>query len=136
MTKYAASALAAMAMALVSGCASLPTPEELSTADYGNDMTPEQCTAAVERTLSGTLKDPSSAQFRHSPCIHGAMNSVPIMGLPVAYGWLQQGQLNAKNSYGGYVGFRQYIAIIRNGAVIRYCLAMENGTCAPVSLGG
>ncbi|MDP3294934.1 MAG: hypothetical protein Q8M37_09350 [Nevskia sp.] len=126
----------AVAALMVSGCASLPTPEQLSVADYGSDMTPEECVSVVERTLANTLKDPGSAQFRHSPCIKGALNSVPVMGLPVVYGWLQQGQLNAKNSYGGYVGFRSYMAMIRNGAVVRYCLAMENGTCAPVSLGG
>lgn len=118
----------------LSGCASLPTSAELAAADYGRDMSPDECIAVIEPALASTLKDPGSAQFKHVACYKGAMNSVPIMGLPVAYGWLQQGQLNAKNSYGGYVGFRNYMALLRNGAVVRYCVAEPNGTCMPVAL--
>lgn len=116
--------------AVLAACASMPTPEEVTVADYGQAMSPSDCTAAAEATISYTLKDPSSAQYRHGPaCVKGYWGSVPLLGMPVAYGWLQTGEVNAKNSYGGYVGFRAYQALIRDGRVVRYCVNSANGNC-------
>lgn len=90
------------------GCASAPTQEELLHADYGRDITAEECISIAERVIANTLKDPSSAQFRHATCSKDAWGSVPIKGMGVAFGWTQKGEVNAKNSFGGYVGFTRY----------------------------
>ncbi len=116
---------------VLTGCASGPTTEEISKADYGRNMTAAECVAIAEQVVANRLRDPSSAQFRHSPCYQGNWSSVPVLGMSVEFGWLQQGQVNAKNAFGGYVGFRPYQVLIRNGAVVRYCIADENGLCVP-----
>jgi len=116
---------------LVTGCASGPTSEQLSSADYGSYQSPETCVMIAEQRIKSGLKDPSSAMFNHNPCYKGHWSSVPIMGLPVAFGYLQNGTVNAKNSFGGYGGSTGYGVLIKNGRVIRWCLADENGICIP-----
>lgn len=115
----------------LAACASGPTQEQMVKANYGRDMSATQCESAVERVISRDLKDPSSAQFSHSPCYKGHWGSVPILGLGVEFGWVQDGAVNAKNAYGGYVGFRSYKALVRDGSVIRYCVSDKNGICMP-----
>jgi hypothetical protein len=34
------------------------------------------------------------------------MSSVPVLGMEAAFGYLQKVEVNGKNSFGGYVGFR------------------------------
>ena len=119
----------ALATSILSGCVSGPTQQQLTNADYGRDIEASECVRIAEQTISNGLKDPSSAIFRHSPCFKGYAGSVPLMGMGVAFGWLQTGQVNAKNSYGGYVGFRKYHALIKNGQVIRYCISDKDGLC-------
>lgn len=116
---------------LLTACATAPTQEAIATADYGKDMTPAECITLAETVVSNGFNDPSSAQFRHKPCFKGAMNSVPILGMKAAFGWIQQGEVNAKNVYGGYVGFRPYNVLIKDGSVVRYCVTDKDGLCMP-----
>jgi len=116
---------------LLIGCASGPNEKELANADYGRSMSPQECVAIAESLISRSLKDPSSAQYNHAQCFMGYGSSVPIMGLKVAFGWVQNGQFNAKNSFGGYVGFQRYSMIIKNGKAIRYCTYDKNNACIP-----
>jgi hypothetical protein len=113
----------------LAGCASAPTQEELSNANYGRDMTVEECRSVAEQVIAYSLKDPTSAQFRHGICRQGYWSSVPILGMSVAFGWTQEGQVNAKNSFGGYVGFRPYQVLMRDGEAVRYCVADADGLC-------
>lgn len=117
---------------LIAACASGPTPEQLAAADYGAETHPAECTALAEKVIADALKDPSSAQFRSAPCFKGYWRSVPLLGMDLAYGWIQQGEVNGKNVYGGYVGFRPYKALIKNGSVVRYCISDKDGTCMPI----
>lgn len=116
---------------LLGACASGPTQQQLASADYGRDIPASECAKIAEQVISNGLKDPSSAQFRHSPCFKGYWGSVPIMGMGVAFGWVQKGEVNGKNSFGGYVGFRPYSALIKNGQVLRYCISDKDGLCIP-----
>ena len=111
------------------GCASAPSQEEMANADYGSYQSPENCVLVAESKIRSTLKDPSSAQFSHGRCYQGYWSSVPILGMKAAFGYMQQGTVNAKNSYGGYVGARSYNALIQNGYVVRYCVANNDGLC-------
>lgn len=115
----------------LSGCVSGPTQTQMTKANYGPDMSPEQCVAIAERVISSKLKDPNSAEFKHSPCYKGYMEAVPIRGMNVEFGWIQRGEVNAKNSYGGYVGPRRYMVLINEGFVLRYCIDDARGACAP-----
>ena len=119
-----------LVVSAVSGCSQGPSHEEAKSADYGQPQTPMQCAAAVERRFETVLKDAESARYQHEPCFKGFLNSVPIAGFPVTYGYVQTGKVNARNSFGGYVGFRPYQAVIKNGLVVRYCIS--NGElCIP-----
>ena len=116
---------------LLASCASGPTQDQLAKADFGREISTTECTAMAEGVISDGLKDPSSAQFRKSQCTKGSWASVPLLGMGVEFGWLQRGEVNGKNSYGGYVGFRPYQVLIRDGAVIRYCVSDGDGICVP-----
>ena len=116
---------------LLAACASGPTQEQMSNANYGRDILAAECVSLAERTIANSLKDPSSAQFRNSQCFKGHWGSVPVLGMGVEFGWVQKGEVNGKNSYGGYVGFRPYQVLIKDGAVIRYCISDRDGICMP-----
>lgn len=115
---------------LLTGCASAPTRQQISTADYGSPMTPSRCLAVAENHIASLLKDPSSAQFRgETSCTKGWSGKAPLLGMKAVFGYVQTGQVNGKNSFGGYVGFRTYEVIMKNGQVIRSCIADPNGAC-------
>ena len=118
-------------LSLLTACASGPTQEQLSNADYGRDITAEECISVAERVIANSLKDPSSAQFRHANCFKGNWGSVPLFSMGIEFGWIQKGEVNGKNAYGGYVGFRGYQVLIKNGAIVRYCIFDSDGICIP-----
>lgn len=117
---------------LLAACASGPTQEQMDRADYGQDMASAECIVIAERLIAGQLKDPSSAQFRNSStCFKGYWKNVPVLGMKAEFGWMQAGEVNGKNAYGGYVGFRPYQVLIKNGRAIRYCISDKDGLCMP-----
>lgn len=120
-------------LCLVTACASGPTQQQVENADYGREITPSECIQIAEQVISGGLKDPHSAQFSHSPCFKGYWGAMPVMGMGVEFGWIQEGQVNGKNSFGGYVGFRSYQVLIKNGNVVRYCISDKDGFCIPTN---
>jgi len=54
----------------------------------------------------GVLKDPMSAQYQFAVPTKGYMHDAPIAGGKIHYCWKVEAKINAKNSFGGYVGFR------------------------------
>lgn len=54
--------------------------------------------AAAKTLVASSLKDPESAKFRN------------VAIRPYGYGRVVCGEVNAKNSYGGYVGFTRFVA--------------------------
>jgi hypothetical protein len=117
---------------LLAACASGPTQEQIDSADYGKEMAPAECVAIAERLIADKLKDPSSAQFRSSSsCFKGHWGAAPIFGMKAEFGWVQTGEVNGKNAYGGYVGFRPYRVLMKNGRAIRYCTGDKDGLCMP-----
>lgn len=120
-------------MLLISGCASQPTQEDLMHADYGDIMTPEECISVAESTIRSQLKDPMSAEFTgEMDCMKEGAGAVPLLFMGKKYGYIQTGQVNAKNSFGGRVGFRNFKVLMKNGKAVRSCIANEYGTCIPI----
>ena len=113
------------------GCSVSPNIQQAMEADYGYDLTGEECNIVFELFMEERLKDPDSVRYMHSEksCEKGYFPSVPILGLDIAYGWFMEGKINAKNGYGGYGGYKKYQALIKNGDVIRYCIADSKGAC-------
>lgn len=99
---------------LVSGCASPPAPRAVEAQRPTDPPYTEfrPLTAAEKKIIMAGvakgLKDPESARFRWSPYPKSSEELVTYCG-----------QVNGKNTYGGYVGFRNYIAgvMVNNGRI-------------------
>lgn len=126
----AMSAVVVLSALCLGGCASAPTQQQIAAADYGRPMTQSECLSTAEQAIANKLKDPSSAQFRgEPPCHPGYSNNVPLLGRSAQFGYIQDGEVNGKNGFGGYVGFRPYHVLMRDGAVVVSCISDENGIC-------
>lgn len=109
MKKLLISILAAISLA---GCAAAPTNEEAAAADYGSY--PDDYQQIVKSHMEGILKDPDSAKYQFLDTPQKAWNS--IGGLK--FGYAVCARINAKNSYGAYIGYKTSYFLIRNNTVI------------------
>lgn len=66
---------------------------------------PEKALEKAKEAIASKLKDPGSAQFRN-------VKLKIYIDKPVVCG-----EVNAKNSYGGYVGFKRFIAGVDSGTL-------------------
>jgi hypothetical protein len=104
--------LALVSLLLVS-CARAPTPEQIASADYGPE--PQDPQSIAEEWVKGQLVDPYSAHFTHGPLVKGYTHIFSN----IAYGWIECGWVNAKNSMGGYTGMEPYFVTIHNSVVVQ-----------------
>jgi len=125
-------------LSLLTSCASAPTQEDIDNADYGNSVATSECIMLAKSFISNRLKDPSSAQFNNVRCYIGWEGNAPIVGVKTTFGYRFVGNVNAKNSFGGYTGYSSFSGIVRDdgyGArVVRYCIVPsteEYGMCLP-----
>ncbi|HTC02089.1 MAG TPA: hypothetical protein VK749_01705 [Xanthobacteraceae bacterium] len=120
-------ALGIMALcAAVSACASAATQHVFNT----RPLTPNE-KEALRSSLSRTLKDPSSAQFKWMPAIVPGPKSLPddLIGYCAL--------VNGKNSYGGYAGFKRFYARLARNANNEYIAGtIEHIEGAPITFGG
>lgn len=104
-----------LTMILMTGCASAPTAEQISAADYG--PVPERHEETVKSHMSMMLKDPGSATYTFTNGPAKMWLGGGIFG-QLKYGWGVCALVNAKNSFGGYTGAKKYFFLIRNDAVV------------------
>jgi hypothetical protein len=116
------SALMLAASLTLAACAATPpTPTEVQQADYGAQ--PVHYREAIAAYLREQLKDPLSVQYGEISAPEKGFFSTK-MGLAYggrtkrAYGWLVNASINAKNSYGGYVGFKTYQFLFRGEDIV------------------
>lgn len=74
----------------------------------------EQAKEAIQRQL----KDPGSVQFRDTTPFFKTLYNFGLAGKQEPL-WALCIEVNAKNSYGGYVGFEYWLVKFRNGAAVR-----------------
>ncbi|EMX9223692.1 TPA: hypothetical protein U2L64_004070 [Citrobacter koseri] len=86
----------------------------LDTADVG--AKPQNYKKLVEDAIKEQLKDPDSARFTD---MTNPRKEVMVDQGNFIYGYSTCVYVNAKNSYGGYVGKQRYWAFIRNNQVLR-----------------
>ena len=86
----------------------------LETADVG--VKPKGYKSLVESAIRDDLKDPDSAKFYD---FTSPRKEVMVEKGSFVYGYSTCVYVNAKNSYGGYVGKQLYWAFIRNNQVLR-----------------
>lgn len=92
---------------LLAGCAT--AKQEPVAPRSSRDLTDIEKTA-LTRSLASTLKDPDSAHFKWLPVTY-------VPGTPATD---YCGLVNSKNSYGGYVGFHKFRAVLRQDAKGQY----------------
>lgn len=111
--------LIAAALLALAACQSVPpapTDAQMARADFGRP--PADHVAIVKAWYGAALKDPGSAQYRTitEPVQYWLGARGTQAGV---YGYLVCATVNAKNSYGAYVGFKTEALLIRDGAVVR-----------------
>ena len=95
-----------------------PSQEELDAADCG--PIPVDFEATIKTWMSKNLKDPFSAQIDEigKPAKGWWGNTGALLvSRDINFGWCVSAKINAKNSYGGYVGWRRYDFYFRNGEI-------------------
>ena len=100
---------------LVGCAASPPTAEELAKADYGTPITQQAAQDKALSWLKVVLKDPSSAQYEWGTVQQGWARTAPIEGGELVWGYRLDAKVNAKNSFGAYIGYKPYFFMFRNG---------------------
>jgi len=109
-------ALFIIVVAFLVGCAGLPTQEEIASADHGSY--PNNYEDIVKSYYARVLKDPYSVKYESISTPQRYWVGNRIEG--ATFGYLVCVTLNAKNSYGAYVGYETDGLIIKNGLVIKY----------------
>lgn len=97
---------------LLFGCATVPTSEQVASADIG--PRPENAQQIVKDYFARTLFDPYSAVYTFDFGPARASHT----GLGTTIGWFVCGTLNAKNRMGGYVGAKPFRVVIVKGAPV------------------
>lgn len=91
--------------------------KEMSSFLKGNSE--ESAIEEVKKTVANSLRDPESAQFRNVRVVELKKRAVFIDGKASqsTEGFVVCGEVNGKNGYGGYVGFRPFVAGISESMV-------------------
>ena len=97
----------------LAGCVSAPTQQEMSAADYG--PVPTNYESTIKDYLSQTLKDPYSADIKY---LFEPRKDWSGLGGNKQFGYAVCAQVNAKNSFGAYTGFKLAYFLIRNDQVV------------------
>jgi hypothetical protein len=89
---------------------SQPSPADMEAARSAKKpSTQKAAEKAVIKYFARTLKDPDSAHYTFLSPANGIVNiGGPLAPAKYESGWFLCGTINAKNSYGGYVGQRAF----------------------------
>ena len=104
------------AAVMLSACAVAPTPRP---SEEAFDAPPTEPEAKARTFIESKLRDPESARYRFGTLTkaygaYGVWNNT----LPWA-GYLIPVDVNAKNGFGGYTGFKPYVVYFQMGEPIR-----------------
>ena len=104
---------------IVAGCAIQPTKDEIAAADYGAPPTDHR--TQIENYFSSSLKDPESVRYGEisEPRKGHASIANRWSGWSNVFGYHVDASINAKNSYGGYTGYKRYSFLFRDGKLIQ-----------------
>lgn len=110
---------ALFAVAVLGGCAANFQQIDPATVDWGPRPTAAHVEAAVRRHFDNVLKDGESARFQISTPYKAYANGGLAYGGGVTWtGYAVKVQVNAKNSYGAYTGFKPYqVLFTRDGFI-------------------
>lgn len=102
---------------MLTACTTFKVPP--TTANYGTS--PEAYEEKIKVYFSVILKDSESARFNISKPYKAYVNEGWAVGGGIKWiGHAVDVQINAKNSYGGYTGFKPYIVIFNNDNLVKH----------------
>lgn len=104
----------------LAGCASHPTGPDgrpLTLADAGPPPADQE--TAVRAVLKYRLRDYDSAKIELDRAPRRVVMS-PYLDLSGGAGWEMCPMVNAKNVYGGYVGYQRVFILWKNGVAVAY----------------
>ena len=103
------------ATAMLGGCATPPTKEQMSSVDYG--PRPDNYEQIIRDYLRNRLTDPTAAiiEFKAGPT---QMYQKDAGFRDMQYGWAVCAMINDKNTRGAFAGFKAGVYYIRNGKVV------------------
>ena len=110
-------ALLLTVLVILSGCATPPSQEQISSLDYGSQ--PQIYEATIKKHFDGVLFDPYSAHYDFEPPQKYWVKDAPLMGGKLYAGYFVRVGVNAKNRMGGYVGKKMYGFIIKDDRIIK-----------------
>jgi hypothetical protein len=117
-----AETLIIVCMLALAGCATQLSQTEMDSADYGSPISQVEAESRAKEFFNMHLKDPMSAVFSWNPIYQGHMRGNSFMaagGTKPHFGYVLDGAVNAKNSFGGYTGAQPYSILFRNGEIDR-----------------
>jgi hypothetical protein len=101
----------------ITGCSVGPTAEQLSNADFGPPPSGDY-KAQIRSTFDLILFDGASARYRFERPVKSYLKAAPVYGTSLTYGWRVCGLVNAKNRFGGYVGWRRFFTLFNHNAIV------------------
>jgi len=104
-------------LVILTGCATPPSPQQISQLDYGTS--PQNYEATIKKYFDGVLFDPYSAHYDFEPPQQMWVKDAPLMGGGLHAGYMVRVGVNAKNRMGGYVGKKMYGFIIKDERIIK-----------------
>jgi hypothetical protein len=110
----------------LSGCATPLTPAQIASGNYGEYQTQEQCQQKVISYMGARLKDADSARYQFGKCEKKYFPGVVLYAVPRHFGYGIEFSVNAKNSFGGYTGFKKHLIVINNNNILR-CIQVVTG---------
>lgn len=109
--------------------ASEPSAEQIASANYGTPPDASKVEAAIRAWADDYLKDPSSLQIRRVSDPHkGWVSECVVPGIPpytscesrmFYFGHVVKAEINAKNAYGGYTGFKPKAFLMHGNQIVR-----------------
>jgi hypothetical protein len=97
----------------LAGCATAPTQQEKALADYGSP--PSNYEKSIRDYLQVALKDPYSYDMK---ILFEPRKDWTAFFSKKTFGYAVCANINAKNSFGGYNGFKLVYFLIRNDQVV------------------
>ena len=103
----------------LTACVSAPTKQQINVANYG--PSPSDHESTIKDTIQFVLKDPDSAKLSTitTPRKEWFLNPANFNST-FGYAWLSCAKINAKNSYGAYTGYKNWVFFIKNNKTVYY----------------
>ncbi|AMO82119.1 MULTISPECIES: lipoprotein [Hafniaceae] len=115
---------------LLSGCMATPSLTETTSANYG--QLPSDYKEMIQNDISYALKDPDSAKYEFGEPRKAYLQGGIAENFKMYYGWVIPVSVNAKNSYGGYTGFKKRYYMFSNGQIFDATLKFNSGYAKPI----